>query len=65
MTNSLTTYWPLWIRNCEESARWLRSGEEYEQWHIERNIIPLSIGEREARALQYDKKAKEYKKMID
>lgn len=58
--NILKEYYPIWHRNCVESARWLRSGKEYEDCLKHMNIPPLSPEDREILAKKYDKKAADY-----
>lgn len=60
MTNVLKPYYPIWHANCLESARWLRSGQEYEDWHRARSITPKSIEERERLAQEYEARAVRY-----
>lgn len=60
--NVLAVYYPKWRANCLESARWLRSGEEYEEWHRKRGLLHLmsTPEEREIEALDYEKRAARY-----
>lgn len=58
MSSVLAIYYPRWISNCLESARWLRSGPEYDAWWDERvakgwGDKRLPMAEREAAALAY------------
>lgn len=64
MSDPLKKYYPLWLRNCEESARWLCSGAEYEEWHMSRNLVPLTHEERRERAQHYLKQAEIYRNEI-
>lgn len=64
MSDPLKKYYPTWIRNCEESVRWLRSGAEYEEWHASRNLVPLTPEEREEKAIVYLRQAEIYKSKL-
>lgn len=56
----LAEYYPKWINNCLESARWLRS-PECETFYKDLELEPLTIEEREAKALEYEAKADFYR----
>lgn len=56
----LKEYYPQLARNAEESAHWLRSGAEYEDFFIGRGIKPLTSEQREKLALKYDAMAAFY-----
>ncbi len=50
-----------WYKNCIESARWLRSGAEYETTLAQLGNPPLPPEEREKLAQAYEAKAKTYR----
>lgn len=58
--NVLAPMYPTWKANCLESARWLRSGAEYEDWHSSRGMTPAPLDDREKRALDYEMRAARY-----
>lgn len=60
--DSLIGLYPQWIANCRESARWLRSGKEYEDFMRTRapTATMLSLQEREKEALRFEAEAEKY-----
>ena len=63
MNDVLKRLYPVWEQNCRESARWLLSGEEYEQWFIsqgqEMDMLPHE--KRKEAAAEYLRRAEKYK----
>jgi hypothetical protein len=58
-------YLKRWIDNCTESARWLRSGSEYEQFFVDRNKEALLTPEqREEKAKEYEQSAEKYREEL-
>lgn len=64
MADPLTPYYARWAANCRESARWLRSGEEYEEWHARRGLTADPPNVREEKALKYEADAALYESKL-
>lgn len=60
----LFCYYQEWHDDCLESARWLRSGQEYEEWMKERNFTAIPPERREGLAQEYEARAALYKKYM-
>lgn len=67
LSDPMKRYYPIWIKNYLESARWLRSGKEYEDWYNERNLshMILSPENRELEAIRFEKLAERIKRKLD
>lgn len=58
--NVLAVYYPRWKANCLESARWLRSGKEYEDFCSRFKTVMRTPEERELKAQEYEARAARY-----
>ena len=56
----LAPFYPKWRDDALESARWILSGREYEEWCAERGMHPLPQETRESRAREYRERAEKY-----
>lgn len=56
--NVLAAYYPMWIRNCQESIRWIESGERT-AFRAERGMAALTK-EDDAQSVEYYKKKLAY-----
>lgn len=60
----LKEFYPIWHKDALESARWLRSDEEYAVWCAEKGIAPLPRETREARAKEAEARAARYAQLM-
>lgn len=61
----LVNSYPTWRDSCIESARFLRSGKEYEAHCLKYGVSQLPPEEREIRAKNYEIRAAWYQEKID
>lgn len=61
----LFKYYQKWLEDCLESARWLRSGQEYEDWMTQRGFRMNAPEKREEKAKEYEALAERYKKRLE